>query len=214
MNLLAILGLAWLALIAAQVSPGPNLAAVATVGLANGRRDALFVVSGIASGMLLWSAATALGLGALIEATPLSLFALKILGGCYLLFLGLKSARTIARDHAGLIATDGKAPTRGLMAWRQGLIVVLTNPKAALIWAAVASFVLGHGLTALHVVVLGPLAAISGMLIYGAYAWIFSTDVAKSGYARFESWIAGAFAAAFGAMGTSLLFSAIRDARG
>ena len=68
--------LTWLGVVAAQASPGPNLAAVASVALAQGRRPALFVVTGIASGMLVWSLATALGLGALIEAFPASLLLL------------------------------------------------------------------------------------------------------------------------------------------
>ena len=44
-----------LGVIAAQVSPGPNLVAVASVALAQGRQAALFVVTGVASGMLVWS---------------------------------------------------------------------------------------------------------------------------------------------------------------
>jgi threonine/homoserine/homoserine lactone efflux protein len=87
--MLSIYLLTWLGVMAAQISPGPNLAAVASVGLAQGRRPALCVVVGISSGMLVWSAATALGLGALIEAYPLSLPLMKFLGGGYLLLLGV-----------------------------------------------------------------------------------------------------------------------------
>lgn len=92
-EMLSIYALTWLGVLAAQISPGPNLAAVAYVGLAQGRKPALCVVAGISSGVLVWSAATALGLGALIEAFPLSLLFLKFLGGGYLLFLGIKAAR-------------------------------------------------------------------------------------------------------------------------
>lgn len=203
--------LTWLGVLAAQASPGPNLAAVASVGLARGRRPALFVVMGVTTGMLVWSLATALGLGALIEAFPASLKPLKLLGGGYLLFLGLKAARaTLHGGGPSAIAPDARPLSDG-EAWRRGLLVLLTNPKAALMWAAVASFLFGQGLSALHVLAFGPLGALSGLVIYGAYALLFSTGVAMRAYARFARWLKGAFAVAFGAIGASLLWSGLRE---
>lgn len=52
---------AWLATVAAQAAPGPNLVAVAAAALGQGRRTALWVVGGVASGVLVWVAAVALG---------------------------------------------------------------------------------------------------------------------------------------------------------
>lgn len=130
--MLSVYALTCLGVLAAQISPGPSLAAVASVGLAQGRRPALFVVAGILSGMLVWSAATALGLGALIEAFPLALLFLKFLGGGYLLFLGIKTARaTFKGDEDSIFAPDTPRPSNAL-AWRRGVLVLLTNPKAAL----------------------------------------------------------------------------------
>lgn len=210
-TMLAAFALTWLGVLAAQLSPGPNLAAVASVGLAQGRRPALFVVSGIASGMLVWSLATALGLGVLIEAFPASLLVMKLLGGTYLLFLGIKSARSIFRGNARSAFTPDPRPLRASEAWRRGLLVLLTNPKAALMWAAVASFLFGQGLNAWHVLAFGPLGAISGLAIYGTYALLFSTGMAMRGYQRFSRWFEGVFAAAFGAMGASLVLSGLRE---
>lgn len=209
----SIYALTWLGVLAAQMSPGPNLAAVASVGLAQGRRPALFVVTGISCGMLGWSIATALGLGFLIEAFPLSLLLLKFLGGSYLLFLGLKAARATVKGGANTtFAPDARPLTYGL-AWRRGVLVLLTNPKAALMWAAVASFLFGQGLSAWHVLAFGPMGALSGLVIYGAYAWLFSTGAAMRGYSRFSRWFESVFAATFGAMGASLIWSGIRESR-
>ncbi|WP_299749615.1 LysE family translocator [uncultured Tateyamaria sp.] len=209
----SIYALTWLGVLAAQISPGPNLAAVASVGLAQGRRPALFLVTGISSGMLVWSMATALGLGVLIEAFPLSLLFLKFLGGSYLLFLGIKAARTTLKAGTNTtFALDVRPLTDGL-AWRRGILVLLTNPKAALMWAAVASFLFGQGLSAWHVLAFGPMGALSGLVIYGIYAWLFSTGAAMRGYSRFSRWFEGVFAAAFGAMGTSLIWAGVREAR-
>lgn len=211
--MLSIYALTWLGVLAAQISPGPNLAAVASVGLAQGRRPALFVVTGISSGMLVWSIATALGLGVLIEAFPLSLLLLKFLGGGYLLFLGVKAARATFKGRVNTTFAPDARPLTDGHAWRRGVLVLLTNPKAALMWAAVASFLFGQGLNAWHVLAFGPMGALSGLVIYGTYAWLFSTGAAMRGYKRFARWFEGVFAAAFGVMGVSLIWAGLRDAR-
>lgn len=211
--MLTIYALTWVGVLAAQVSPGPNLAAVASVGLAHGRRPALFVVAGISSGMLVWSLATALGLGAIIKAFPSSLLVMKLLGGGYLLFLGTKATLATIRDGGnGSFRADTEALTDGA-AWRRGVLVLLTNPKAALMWAAVASFLFGQGMSAMHVLAFGPMGALSGLVIYGTYALLFSTGAAMRGYARFARWFEGLFAAAFGAMGASLIWSGLRESQ-
>lgn len=211
--MIGIYALTWLGVLAAQISPGPNLAAVASVALAQGRRPALFVVTGISSGMLIWSVATALGLGALIEAFPLSLLVLKFVGGGYLLFLGVKAARsTFANSGTPAFRPDHR-PLSDRKAWRRGVLVLLTNPKAALMWAAVASFLFGQGLSAWHVLAFGPMGALSGLVIYGCYAMLFSTPAAMRGYARFTRWFEGIFAAAFGLMGASLVWAGISETR-
>lgn len=211
--MITLYALTWIGVIAAQIAPGPNLAAVASVGLSQGRRPALFVVTGIASGMLIWSMATALGLGALIEAFPLSLLLLKFVGGAYLLFIGIKAARATVRGHGNTAIRPDSRPVTDAQAWRRGILVLLTNPKAALMWAAVASFLFGQGMSAWHVVAFGPIGALSGLVVYGTYALLFSTGIAMRGYARFSRWFEGIFAGAFGIMGASLLWSGLRETR-
>ncbi|MCC0014375.1 MAG: LysE family transporter, partial [Rhodobiaceae bacterium] len=53
---------AWLGIVAAQLAPGPNLMAVASTGLGQGRRAALFVALGVAVGSAVWIVVTTLGL--------------------------------------------------------------------------------------------------------------------------------------------------------
>ncbi len=211
--MLTIYALTWIGVLAAQISPGPSLAAVASVGLAQGRCPALFVVLGISSGMLVWSFLTAMGLGVVLQAFPASLLLLKIFGGGYLLYLGLKAARSTLRGGGTAAFKPDDRVLSDSAAWKRGVLVVLTNPKAALMWAAVASFLFGQGLSAWHVLAFGPMGAASGFVIYGTYALLFSTGVAIRGYSRFSRWFEGVFAAAFGAMGAGLLWSGLREVR-
>lgn len=201
----------WLGVCAAQASPGPNLMAVADAALGQGRRPALWVVSGIASGSLLWALLTALGLGALFEAHPILLTVLKFAGGFYLLYMGIRALWSIRKGQGLMISSA--APLTDLAAWRRGFVVVMTNPKAALMWSAIATFLFGAGLTQWEVLGFGPVVALSALTIYGTYGLLFSTGMAISVYERFARIIQGVFGLAFGALGGALIWSGLRDLR-
>ncbi|MEM0899019.1 MAG: LysE family translocator [Pseudomonadota bacterium] len=201
-----------LGVVAAQASPGPNLVAVASTSLSQGRVAGLAVVGGVASGMLVWSLATAFGLSVVLELFPASLIALKLLGGAYLLWLAIKGVRSALANRPGAITPTAK-PITVTGAYFKGLFVLLTNPKAVLMWAAVSSFLFGRGLSALEVLAFGPVGAFSGLIVYGTYAWLFSTGLAMRSYQRFARWIEFAFAATFGAFGATLVRDALSEAR-
>lgn len=204
--------LVWLGVISAQIAPGPNLVAVASVALAEGRSKSLMVVLGVATGMFVWSAATALGLARLLELFPMSLNAMRILGGGYLIWLAFRAIRSAISGGEHTISADRKHLTP-LTAWRRGLFVVLTNPKAALMWVAVATYLFGAGLSAGQVLMFGPLGALSGLIVYGLYAALFSTSVAARFYSQFARRFEVVFAGAFGALGGKLIYDGLRELR-
>ncbi len=201
-----------LGVMAAQASPGPNFVAVVSVALAQGRRAALWVVAGVSTGMLIWSLATAYGLATVLEWFPWSLNAMRIVGGSYLLWLALKGLRAAIIDKPGRVKASNKKLT-GRQAYRRGLLVLLTNPKAVMMWAAVATFLFGAGLSPAQVFAFGPAGAISGFVIYGLYALMFSTGLASRTYAKFSRWFEFAFGAAFGALGGKLVLDGVRELR-
>jgi threonine/homoserine/homoserine lactone efflux protein len=203
---------ALLGVMAAQASPGPNMMAVAGAALAQGRRASLLVVSGIATGSLIWAAATAFGLGELFRRFPHLLTALMFLGGLYLLWLAIRSLLSVWRGKATAIRANAEALT-AVAAWRRGLLVVLTNPKAALMWSAIATFLFGAGLPMLAVLAFGPVVAISATLIYGTYGLLFSSQLAGRFYGRFARAIEFVFGAAFGVLGTVLIVTGVRALR-
>jgi threonine/homoserine/homoserine lactone efflux protein len=203
--LIALLGVA-----AAQASPGPNMFAVIAVALGRGRRSALLVVAGIASGTLVWAALTALGLGALFTAVPALLTLLKFVGGAYLCVMGYRGLSAAWRGKATALQRDTSSLS-DLAAWRRGFFVVMTNPKALLMWMAIATFLFGAGLGGGEVLLFGPLVALSATLIYGTYGVLFSSGPVSRGYARFWRWIEAAFGTAFGALGLTLIISGLRD---
>ena len=82
--MIALLGV-WLAAIA---SPGPDLVQIIRVG-SKDRRAGVMCALGIMLGNTIWIVASLAGLSALIQAFPQVLSVLQIVGGAYLLWMGI-----------------------------------------------------------------------------------------------------------------------------
>jgi len=185
---------------------------VASTGLGQGRRPALLVTLGISTGMLIWAVGVSYGLGTLFTNYPLSLVALKLIGGSYLLWLAFRAFKSALANNPSKIESDDQAQS-GVNSWKHGVLVVLTNPKAALMWSAVAVFLFGAGLETWQVALFGPVGATSGFIIYGSYSILFSTGTAIKLYKRFARWFEAVFCASFALLGTKLVFDGVRALR-
>ena len=116
------------------VTPGPaNLFSVAN-GVQRGPAGALAGVVGMNAATLVWFAAAALGLGALVIAFPEAFRLISIGGALYVAWLGIKALRGAFRT-----AADPHAPTirLGRSALLDGFMVQIANPKAVLFFTAV-----------------------------------------------------------------------------
>ncbi len=122
------------------ISPGPaNLFFVRT-GL-SGRKSRVFAgVIGTNSASLVWFAASALGLQALMTAFPLVFQIIGILGGLYVFWLGYKTARQaidVKNEVVDFSLTEPVALKSFGQTLREGFLVQMLNPKALLFFSAV-----------------------------------------------------------------------------
>lgn len=109
------------------VTPGPDMTLFVSRALAEGRRSGLACVFGAMTGIAVHTSLVALGLSALVVASPTAFLALKIAGAVYLLWLALQALR----DGSVLRVDGGKAAARRSFRqnWLQALAVNLLNPK-------------------------------------------------------------------------------------
>ena len=113
----------------AVVTPGPNFFNTAQLAASCSRRHGVVASAGVATGTIIWGLAGGLGIKSLFTAAPMLYLAFKIIGGCYLIYLGLKLFKRSAPASVQL----PDEPRRSLFsAWRFGLLGNLSNPKAAL----------------------------------------------------------------------------------
>jgi homoserine/homoserine lactone efflux protein len=119
-----------------SVTPGPNSLLVLTHGALHGHRKTLATVAGGALGFAALIALSMLGIGALLQASAHALTVLKLLGGAYLVWLGVQLWRAPPIQlQAADPATTATAVRPGLL-FRQGLLTALSNPKALLFYGA------------------------------------------------------------------------------
>jgi threonine/homoserine/homoserine lactone efflux protein len=114
------------------VTPGPDTALVTKNALLHGRRPALGTSIGVTTGLLIWTIASAFGVAAIVRASEALFTAMKLIGGAYLVWLGIQALRAAGREKAADdVADNGGRGLNGVRGFRQGLINDLANPKIA-----------------------------------------------------------------------------------
>lgn len=190
------------------VIPGPSVLFVIGRALGSGRRVAVLSVVGNALGEYVQVIAVALGVGVLAERSVAVFSALKILGGVYLLYLGVRTYRN-RRSLAAAFDAESEPP-RDRRAFLEGLTVGATNPKTVVFLAAILpQFVTrAAGHVPLQILVLG--------LIFGLIAlvsdtiWALAAGQLRQWFARSPrrlELVGGAGGVAIFAVGAALLVS-------
>lgn len=186
------------------VSPGPANLAVATVSMSAGRRSGMMFGAGLSVGLAFWGLIAATGMGAVLQSSTTVLTVLKICGGFYLLWLAVSSARSAMGPQ-----TPANSQVETGRWFLRGLILNLSNPKAAVAWMAALSMGLAGGSSG-GTVVLATLCCMAlGFLNYAAYALMFSWSGCRAVYRRFRRWIDGVVAGLLAAAGLGLIRSAL-----
>jgi threonine/homoserine/homoserine lactone efflux protein len=116
------------------LTPGVDTAIVLQAALLEGRYPAALASAGVALGCLVWGAAVALGLGALLQASEWAYTAVRWAGAAYLIWLG---ARLLHRPRSELTldTRPGVQPAAG-NAFRRGLLTNLLNPKVGIFYVS------------------------------------------------------------------------------
>ena len=113
------------------ITPGPGMFYIVARTLAGGRREGLASSVGLGLGGLVHVFAGAVGLSALVMASAEAFTLLKIAGGFYLVWLGLKTWREARVSQPAEIRISGAR-----RALRDGILVEALNPKTAAFFLA------------------------------------------------------------------------------
>jgi threonine/homoserine/homoserine lactone efflux protein len=126
-NFAAFLGISILVI----VSPGQDTALTIRNTLVGGRSGGIATAAGVVTGLASWTVASSAGLAALLVASQPLFLAIRLLGAAYLVFLGLQAlyGAVFRGEHPNSTGTVAGPRLRRVVAYRQGLISNLSNPK-------------------------------------------------------------------------------------
>ncbi|HCV38696.1 LysE family translocator [Pseudomonas vlassakiae] len=151
------------------LTPGLDTALILRTATVEGRKEGVRAALGINAGCLLWGAAVAFGLGALIAVSELAYNILKYCGAAYLAWLGLNM---LLRPRQSL-APAGEDGQRAGSWFLKGLMGNLLNPKVGIFYVSFLPQFIPQGqplvawtfgLVSIHVV----LGLLWAMLLIGA----------------------------------------------
>ena len=183
MTLAAFLTVALMHLMAA-ISPGPAVLMSARIGLTEGLRSGVFVAAGIGIGGVVWASAALFGLNLVFQAAPALLWALRLGGAGYLLWMAWGLWR--AADQP-IEASDAAAPRGVLAAFRLGLWTQLSNPKPAVLFSAVFLGTVPQGTQVWVYAALLTVVFVNETVWNIAVARIFSFNRARHAYISLKS---------------------------
>lgn len=111
------------------ITPGPDMTLFVGRALSEGRASGFACMAGALTGVIIHTALVALGLSALIVASPEAFFVLKIFGAGYLVWLAYQAIR-----HGSAFSPDAtpRKPRSLFQNWATGLGINLMNPKIIL----------------------------------------------------------------------------------
>ncbi len=182
------------------ITPGPNFLVIAETALARSRRHALLAVVGTILGTMVWGFAGLFGVTLLFSAAPWLYLALKLVGGAYIAYLGIRLILASFRRQADgpMVSARGLS---GPAALRRGLFTNLTNPKTAAFVASLFAATLPETPSlALGVACVAVMVTVS-LTWYGVVACALATSRVSGVYVRARRWIdrvAGALFVGFG----------------
>ena len=171
------------------VSPGPSFVMVARTAVSSGQAEATAASLGMGIGGVIFAIAALAGLQALLLAVPTLYVVLKLAGGLYLAYLGVR----IWRGAGERLTVSSEPATKRegslLRFLIFGLGTQLSNPKTAIVYASVFATFLPNGVGFQSGVALVVMVFLLETSWYALVALVLSAEKPRKAYLRFKSLI-------------------------
>ncbi len=186
----------------AAISPGPAVLMAARTGVTQGFAAGAALAVGIGVGGVIWAMAALFGLAMLFEYAPMLLTGFKLIGGMFLIYMAYKLWKSADQP---LVQTGADTPPRSLRsAFLLGLVTQVSNPKPAILFAAI--FVGTVPATAGW----GTYVALLAAVFFNETMWntlvsrIFSLEKTRASYLNLKGWIDRAFGGLLALLGVKI----------
>lgn len=186
------------------ISPGPSSFAIMSSSMTFGRKEGFLVMLGVVCGAMTWGTLASVGVSAFLAAKPNAVGVIKVFGGVYLLYLAFKA---FIRMLALLPKDNLSRQPFTRISFIKGYCIHMTNPEAMLGWIALITLGIKSNSPALAPFYIVGGCLVIGIMVYGANAYLFSTNKIIETYRCYRRAIEAVFTVVFGFAGATLLIS-------
>lgn len=187
--------------IPALMLPGPDFVAVVRSSMSRGTVAGLLTTVGVTIGLGFYASLSLLGLSAILLEYQWLAWVVRVCGGCYLAYLGLKLILT--RPTA--VAIDDTAVKNSGNPLVFGFLVTLTNPKAIVLFTSVFATAITDTMPLWGMMVMIGLVMASALIWYTIVAVFMSSRPVISRFRNAQHWIERAAGVCFVAIGGKIL---------
>jgi threonine efflux protein len=168
--------------------PGPDFVLVSQQTLSNGKRAGLLCSFGIALGLSIHIIYSSFGLAAVIANSASAIWAIKLLGGSYLIYLGINGLMSKARNLEVIsispVAKRSAAKTIGM-----GFLCNALNPKTSIYFVSLFTIVLSQDTPVQHLLIYGLWMMVLQLAWFCFLTLLLSRPAVTSKFQRMGHWI-------------------------
>ncbi|EOS8555068.1 LysE family translocator [Vibrio vulnificus] len=163
----------------ALMSPGPDVALVVQNASRYGRQTGLFIALGLSVGILLHSLLSLTGVSYLVHQQPMLYALLQLLGGSYLLYLGIGALHSVLR-HWHQPSTNPPTSQRQWtlnnkrQAFLKGFATNILNPKALVFFVSLLSSLIPTSMSLSGKAIAVMILFMLSFLWFASLAWALS----------------------------------------
>jgi threonine/homoserine/homoserine lactone efflux protein len=195
-------------LLVGTVSPGPSFLLVSRVSIAQSRAHGLAAAVGMGLGGTVFASLALLGLAALLSQIAWLDSILKLAGGVYLIWLGIRIWRGATEPLPSVDTASAQGGTL-LRSAAFALLTQLSNPKTAVFYASVFAAMLPASPPISLLIALPPLVFAVETAWYAVVALSLSASYPRKLYLRAKPWADRLAGTLMGLLGLRLVLDAV-----
>ncbi|MGC9404393.1 MULTISPECIES: LysE family translocator [Vibrio] len=188
----------------AAASPGPDFVLVSQQTLSNGKKAGLMCSIGIALGLSIHITYSAFGLATVIANSSNALWAIKILGGGYLIYLGINGLKAKATNSMEVDATP-PATYSARKSIGVGFLCNALNPKAPIYFVSLFTVVLSPDMPAYQIAIYGAWIMMIQFAWFSLLVGILSRPAINRRFKQYGHWIDRVLGGAMVALGIKVI---------
>lgn len=190
--------------IPALLLPGPDFVAVVRSSMTRGTAGGLMTTLGVSLGLGLYAALSLLGLSAILVEFQWLTWLVRVLGGSYLIYLGL---RLLIAPVEQIDVQQGRGGVAG-NPLLFGFLVTLTNPKAVVLFTSVFATAVTKSTPHWFLSLIIGLVMLSAIAWYSVVSMFMSSERVMRRFKNAQHWVERAAGVCFISIGGRILADA------